>query len=150
MYLYLLTSWYAKVGAQIFFKSANRKFANSWGHSTIASVNFLGLQVSKSYFMINPQIVNPDENPLFKNFVPFMAEPTKSRPIFVRRNIMHLRFCRSLKSPNLIKRLSPQIANPQNSTFAECSQNIKYCKFLNLRTYDLRNLFADHPPLMLC
>jgi hypothetical protein len=72
--------------------------------------------------MINPQIVNMDENYIFKSFGPFMAEPPKNRPILVRRNIMHLRNCRSFKSANLIKRLSPQIANSKNFTFAECSQ----------------------------
>jgi hypothetical protein len=49
---------------------------------------------------------------------------------------MHLRICGNFNSARYI--FGPQIANPQIATFAGAIS----------RVYDLRNLFADRPPLI--
>ncbi len=59
---------------------------------------------------------------------------------------MYLRTFRRFMSTNHKKRLGPQNKNPQSATFAG-SKN-KLVKFATLRICDLRNLFADRPPLI--
>jgi hypothetical protein len=61
---------------------------------------------------------------------------------------MYLRTCGSLKSANLE---TSQIADSQSATFAEGPQ-IYHITVFNpqMGICDLRNLFADRPPLGLC
>jgi hypothetical protein len=59
---------------------------------------------------------------------------------------MHLRICGSCKSANLISanRKKYMVHISQIATFA----NLKKIKSANLQICDLRNLFADRPPLI--
>jgi len=55
---------------------------------------------------------------------------------------MHLRTC----GPQITK--SPKIANPQSVILRKVHKSNKLLNSANLRICDLRNLFADRPPLL--
>jgi hypothetical protein len=59
---------------------------------------------------------------------------------------MYLRTCRSLNSTN---RIGSTNRITQITTFAEIRKYNVLFNSANLRIFDLRNLFVDHPPLVI-
>ncbi len=117
---------FAKVGTQFFCYPSNRKSTNSWGHSASKFRKILRCG--------SPQIAYICK---VKSYV--FVDLRKSAKTIGSAN------------PQIAKIHGRQVANPQIATFAEGTQKKNlYYKFANLRTCDLRNLFADRPPLVIC
>ncbi len=123
----------AEVGRQTFFTIRKYQIANRQISQICQSAN-------PQNFIINPKIVNPSNNTqqlcLEKLNYMYSCIYKDNKYVFadLRKFFVH-------------KRLGPQISSPQSVPFAEgpqIQQSIKVRKF-----EDLRNFFADRPPLII-
>ncbi len=151
---FIYVTFYQMWAANFFLKSSNPKSANSQAYfiprSQISQMcqsanrNFFPSQSTSRKFLQNTAQICPS----FKN-VFFICK------IFVNIKSMYLRTCRGYTSA---RNANPQITNPSNTkkiAFANrkyakchiCGRSNKLFEPVNLRIFDLRNLFADCLPL---
>jgi hypothetical protein len=107
------------------------------------------LRISKKYCTTLSQ--NSSKVVFLKGFLWYVHILIRAlNAVFVRRNNMYLRTCGGL-SPQITKKIGSAIRNSVKSHICGRSTNLtNLFKSENLRICDLRNLFADRPPLLMC